>query len=266
MGFDARPVVQSYDGPNAVDAIMRWTNLGRKEAEEAVLAAGGSLECKEPPAPAVQDLKEAVDAALAHGGPQKVEGEASARIKEAHRDQTEREARLRDLLSCAYRRIRGLELEHGMGSGLSDALMGCAGPPPAEMWDRARQKPGFAEIDVELERFSDEATARNKRSYQDAPRFYYCAAAADLAGAVEGGGVPGNANHGFTSLTANLGMAAKISSALDGAMLEYDGDSIRDTGKAAPVEYSHRCSIAGGPDGRGMPLAFCFEDETRILA
>ena len=71
VDFDARLVVESYDGPNAVDAIVRWTNLTRKEAEKAVLAAGGSLEYRVPPEPAKtlsdRELKEAMDAVLAHG-------------------------------------------------------------------------------------------------------------------------------------------------------------------------------------------------------
>jgi len=66
VDFDARLVVESYDGPNAVDAIVRWTNLTRKEAEKAVLAAGGSLEYRVPPEPAKilsdRELKEAMDA------------------------------------------------------------------------------------------------------------------------------------------------------------------------------------------------------------
>lgn len=74
VDFDARLVVGSYDGPNAVAAIQRWTNLTREEAEEAVLAAGGSLEYKAPPKPARllgdKELKEAMDAVLAHGEPQ----------------------------------------------------------------------------------------------------------------------------------------------------------------------------------------------------
>ena len=36
-------------------------------------------------------------------------------------------------------------------------------------------------------------------------------------------------------------------------------------GKPAPVKYSHRCSARGKSVGRGMPLAFCLEAETRIL-
>ena len=80
MDFDARLVVESYDGPNAVDAILRWTNLTRKEAEEAVLAAGGSLEYKTPTKLTKllsdKELKEAMAAVLAHGEPQ--EGEITA--------------------------------------------------------------------------------------------------------------------------------------------------------------------------------------------
>ena len=68
MDFDARLVVEIY-GHNAVDAIMRWTNLTREEAEGAVLAAGGSLEHGAPPEPARllsdKELKEAMDAVLA---------------------------------------------------------------------------------------------------------------------------------------------------------------------------------------------------------
>ena len=71
VDFDARLVVESYDGPNAVAAILRWTNLTRKEAEEAVLAAGGPLEYKAP-ARLLSDkeLKEAMDAVLAYVEPQ----------------------------------------------------------------------------------------------------------------------------------------------------------------------------------------------------
>ena len=77
MDFDARLVVESYDGPNAVAAILRWTNLTRKEAEEAVLAAGGSLEYKTPTKPTRllgdKELKEAMDAVLAYVEPQESE-------------------------------------------------------------------------------------------------------------------------------------------------------------------------------------------------
>ena len=73
MDFDARSVVEIY-GPNAVDAILRWTNLTRKEAEEAVLAAGGPLEYKTPTKfLSDKELKEAMAAVLADGEPQESE-------------------------------------------------------------------------------------------------------------------------------------------------------------------------------------------------
>ena len=67
MDFDARLVAEIY-GPNAVDAILRWTNLTRKEAEEAVLAAGGPQEYKTPTKfLSDKELKEAMAAVLADG-------------------------------------------------------------------------------------------------------------------------------------------------------------------------------------------------------
>ena len=71
MDFDARLAVEIC-GHNAADAAMRRTNLAREEAE-AVLAAGGSPEHGAPPEPARlpsdKELKEAMDAVLAHDEP-----------------------------------------------------------------------------------------------------------------------------------------------------------------------------------------------------
>ena len=84
MDFDAKPVLEGYGGPNAVDAMTRWANLTREDAEKAVLAAGSSPEYKAPPRPARfmtdRELSEAVDAALAGGAPPD-EGDESARIR-----------------------------------------------------------------------------------------------------------------------------------------------------------------------------------------
>lgn len=69
----------------------------------------------------------------------------------------------------------------------------------------------------------------------------------------------------LTSLSTSLGAALtfgrknKIQ-----VVLEYDGDSIRRTGEAVPVEYSHRYSSLDQAKGRGMPLLNCLEAETRI--
>lgn len=271
MGFDAKPVLEGYGGPNAVDAMTRWANLTREDAEKAVLAAGSSPEYKAPPRPARfmtdRELSEAVDAALAGGAPPD-EGDESARIKGAARDLKEREGRLREVLSDVHHRISDLERRHGMEPSLSRALTGADTEQSAleEAWDEACRKPEFREIDGELRRLSDKATAKNMRDYLGAPLFCCCATVAELTDIVEKkNSVPKSVNYRFASLTADRGVAARFAGALDGAVLEYDGDSIRDAGKSAPVKYSHRCSARGKSVGRGMPLAFCLEAETRIL-
>ena len=165
-------------------------------------------------------------------------------------------------------RISDLERRHGMEPSLSRALTGADTGQSAleEAWDEACRKPEFREIDGELRRFSDKATAKNMRDYLGAPLFCRCATVEELTDVVEEkNSVPKNVNYHFASLTADRGVAARFAGALDGAILEYDGDSIRNAGKSAPVKYSHRCSARGKSVGRGMPLAFCLEGEVRIL-
>ena len=80
-----------------------------------------------------------------------------------------------------------------------------------------------------------------------------------------GGGISKDGRFDFTSLSMSLGAALtfgrknKIQ-----VVLEYDGDSIRRTGEAVPVEYSHKHSSMDQARGRGMPLIHCLEEETRI--
>ena len=271
MDFDAKPVLEGYAGPDAVDAMTRWANLTRGDAEKAVLAAGGSPEYGAPPEPARpmtgRELSEAMDAALAGRAPADEKADASARARAAARDQKERQGRLREVLADMHRRIRDLERRHGMEPRLSGALAGAdTGQSELEgAWDEACREPDFREIDGELRRFSERATAKNLRDYLDAPVFCCCAAAADLPDIVEKNRVPKSANYHFASLTSDFGVAARFAGALGGAVLEYDGDSIRGAGKSAPVKYSHRCSARGKSVGRGMPLAFCLEAEARML-
>ena len=225
MDFDAKPVLEGYAGPDAVDAMTRWANLTREDAEKAVLAAGGSPEYRAPPVQprpmTDRELSEAMDAALAGGAPPDEGADEPDRIRGAARDLKEREGRLREVLSDAHRRIRDLERRHGMEPRLSGALAG-AETGRSEMEgarDAACREPEFREIDGELRRFSERATAKNLRDYLDAPVFCCCAAAADLPDIVEKSRVPKSANYHFASLMSDFGVAARFAGALGGAVL-----------------------------------------------
>ena len=84
-----------------------------------------------------------------------------------------------------------------------------------------------------------------------------------------GGGISKDGRFDFTSLSTSLGAALEFGQYNPiQVVLEYDGDSIRRTGEAAPVEYPHRHSSLDQARGRGMPLIHCLEeiripDETR---
>lgn len=43
MVYNAKLLLERCNGPVAVESLMRVINMSRKDAEEAVLAAGGSL-------------------------------------------------------------------------------------------------------------------------------------------------------------------------------------------------------------------------------
>lgn len=43
MAFDATKLLERCNGPAAINSLMRWTDMTREEAEDAVMRAGGSL-------------------------------------------------------------------------------------------------------------------------------------------------------------------------------------------------------------------------------
>ena len=121
-------------------------------------------------------------------------------------------------------------------------------------------------IDKDLAEWSEAATEQDRRGCEAARPFYRGASIKEaLDVASRGGGISKDGRFDFTSLSTSLGAALtfgrknKIQ-----VVLEYDGDSIRRTGEAAPVKYSHRHSSLDQARGRGMPLIRCLEEETRI--
>lgn len=193
--------------------------------------------------------------------------EISVKANKAFEAQKKREERLREVLLTVQNRIRTLEHKYDMEPDLSHAVMGTNMKPAllADMWDQAAQKREFKEIHDELQEFSDEITAKNKRGYEKAPSFYRGTAMAEAADvAYRGGGISKDGRYDFTSLTTDLGVAVNFGRQRNGAILEYDGASIRKTGKAIPVQYSHRHTSYGESIVRGLPLMLSFEYETRI--
>lgn len=193
--------------------------------------------------------------------------EMSVRASKALEAQKERRERLHEVMSNVQDLIRSLERKHGMEPGLSRTVMGTDMKPAslANMWDQAVQKREFREIHDELREFSARTTAKNRRGYENAPSFYRGTTMAEAVDVVRrGGGISKDGCYDFTSLTTDLGVAVKFGRRRDGVILEYDGISIRKTGKAIPVQYSHRHSRYGESINRGLPLMFSLEDETRI--
>ena len=135
------------------------------------------------------------------------------------------------------------------------------------MWHAAGKVSTLKAMDDELAAWSDAVTKQNRRSYEAAETFYRGTSIKEALDVVErGGGMSKDGMFDLTSLSTSLGAALtsgrknKIQ-----VVLEYDGDSIRRTGEAVPVEYSHRYSSLDQAKGRGMPLKHYLEKETRIL-
>ena len=193
--------------------------------------------------------------------------EISVKANKAFKAQKEREARLREVMLNVQNRIKTLEYKYGMEPNLSHTVM-CTSMKPtllANMWDQAVQKWEFKKIHDELQKFSNEITTKNKRGYEKALSFYRGTAMAEAVDvAYRGGGISKDGRYDFTSLTTDLGVAINFGCQRNGAILEYDGVSIRKTGKAIPVQYSHRHTRYSESIIRGLPLMASFEYETRI--
>ena len=191
--------------------------------------------------------------------------ETSVRASKALEAQEERRERLHEVMSNVQDLIGNLERKHGMEPGLSRTVMGTDMKPAslADMWDQAVQKREFREIHDELREFSARATAKNRRGYENARRFI-AAPPWPRRSMSFVGAAASRKTDATTSLTADLGVAVKFGRRRDGVILEYDGASIRKTGKAIPAQYSHRHSRYGESINRGLTLMFSLEDETRI--
>ena len=136
----------------------------------------------------------------------------------------------------------------------------------SDMWAKAAGVPAMAKIGRLLSDMSAEATERNRRLHETTKSFYRGTSLAEAADVGRrGGGISKDGDFNYTSLTVYVG-SASLYGWWNGvqAILEYDGDSVRKTGKAVPVEYSHKKDDAAQAIGRGMPLFFSTDWETRI--
>ena len=142
-------------------------------------------------------------------------------------------------------RLEAVEDELGMDNALSASL-----PKPhmdrrkmSDMWAEAGRVTALKAIDDDLTEWSDAATEQNRRGYETARTFYRGTSIEEALDITRRGGISKDGRFDFTSLSTSLGAALtfgrknKIQ-----VVLEYDGDSIRRTGEAVSVEYSHKHS------------------------
>ena len=125
--------------------------------------------------------------------------------------------------------------------------------------------PAFKELDDALTEFSEKLSLENRLNYENAKHFYRGTSVLEMEDVIRrGGGISTGGRFEFTSLTTNLKVADEFAEKENHVIIVYDGDSVRRTGAAVPVKYSHKYSTRDEEIERGMSLAYMGEDETRI--
>ena len=167
------------------------------------------------------------------------------------------------------RRVEMLENRDGLDDTLSRSLDDTVASEDelGRLWTKMAESKQGRDVKAELDEWSKKATNDNRRGYEAAKSFYRGTSVDEALDVVNrGGGISADGEFEFTSLSTSLGVANSFGrkKPAEHVILEYDGDSIRETGTAVPAKYSHTYTDTVQTTGGGMPLFDRLEKETRI--
>ena len=143
----------------------------------------------------------------------------------------------------------------------------------AMIWDRMERLDESGAVEALRERLGDEAVkadAETRQSFERTDAFGRGMSIDEFRKSAETGLTVAQGGRDFVSLSADPGVAAGYAHGTDahgaGVVVEYDGDAVRESGKARPVEYHYMAQDGAGNEtwDSDLPLAVAGQLDIRL--